>query len=929
VLRIISAIAVLCGLAAESPPTARAIRPAGELPRIAFEKYRLSNGLDVVLAPDGRLPQVAFELRFHVGAVNERPGSTGFAHLFEHLVFGATRHLAAGAAGKILDAAGATDGNGTTSFESTDYFFALPSHELELGLWIQAERLGYMLDGLDQRTLANQKDIVRNERRQRVENQPYGIVEEALYRAMFPAPHPFHGALLGTHADIQAATLDQARAFSKTYYRPNNATLVLVGDFEVSRARQLVERYFGSLSPGPPAPAPTEPQPVITSERRLVVTDLVQLPRVYLGWHTAARYQPRDAALVLAASILADGPSSRLDRRLVREMALAESVTAEQRSLAPGSIFSIEATARPGKKLAELEKVIDEELARLAATPPSPEELLDARNRYETAVYERLEKLVNIAERLARYNHLRGDPGFLSQDIARFRAVTPEDVSRVVAAQLTRGARVVVHGVPGEQRLGADVATPPLLRTSPPGPRESVNAPESWRIRRPRPGRARPMVLPVARSLRLPNGLTLVHVPNPGVPLVSAVLSVAAGSKANPPDLPELASFTAAALREGTWRRSALQLAAEVGQLGASLETGSGADDSHVSLTCMTRHLPAALELLVEVALAPAFGEAGVERLRQERLGRLLQRRQNAGAVADAVSQAALFGPGHPLGKAALTESALKKISRQDLIGFWSRHYRPDQAALVVAGDITWDQLHPLVASRFGGWRGGAPPERAASPAPAPTAARLVLVDRPGAAQTALQGILPAPTAGAEDEAPFRVMNALLEERLMDRLRRDKGYTYGVQPIYFPARDLGTVVIRSNVRTEVTGSAVRDMLAEIERLRSRLPSLDELRRAHAAEVFALPSVMESNARSASRFAAVWLYGEGLDHYQRLIERLAAVDATAAAAMARKYLHPAQLILVVVGDRAKLAPQLAPLHLPMELRDAEGKVLGPN
>jgi zinc protease len=920
--------AVVLAAVGASPALAasRAVRSEGGVPSVVLEKYALANGLQVVLARDDHLPQIAFELRVHVGAMDERPGVTGFAHLFEHLVlFGGTRHIPEGMAGKILDAAGATDGNGTTTFEGTNFFFTLPAHEIELGLWVQAERLGYMLDVLDRKALANQKDIVRNERRQRIENEPYGLAREALYKTMFLPPHPFHGALIGTHGDIQAATLDEVKAFSKAYYRPGNATLVLVGDFEPTQARKLVDRYFGSLSAGEPAPRAAVVQPRPTAEKRLVVTDQVQLPRLFIGWHTPAAYRPGDAAMTLAASILGEGPASRLYQRLVYQQQIAQQVSVEQWSHQPGSIFSIEVTARPGHTLAELEKAIDEELAGLAAKPPSQEEVTRARNLFETRAYGRLERLIDLAHRLARYNQLTGDPGFLAREQALMQAVTPEDVRQTVAAYLTRSSRVVVHAVPGKQDLGPPVPTPPPPDRSDGSEQESVNPPEPWRSRRPRPGAPRPVALPQGRSLVLPNGLTLIHAPSRGVPLVSAVLVVRAGTMANPEALPGLAAFTVAMLPEGTRRRGAGQLAADFARLGTSLDVNSGTDDARLSLTCRKASFPAALDILAEVVEEPAFAPVEVERQRQHRLARLLQRRQDPSATAEVISSAALFGPRHPLGQVARAEAALRKTTRDDLLAFWRAHYRPEQAALVVAGDLSFDEMKELAVSRLGGWK-GEPASKAqlgTTVHGAPTAARLVLIDAPGAAQTALQAIAFAPRGTARDAAGFRVMNALLEERLGERLRRQKGYTYGVQPIFFPARDLGTVVIRGNVRTDVTGPAVADLLAEIRKVRDQPAPRAVLDRVRTIEVASLPSLLDTDGQLARRFATLWVQGLPLDHYARLPGQLARADSATARQLARKYLAPERIIVVAVGDRVAIATQLEALGLPTERWDADG------
>jgi zinc protease len=922
---------VASGWAAPGAPpdrSVRAVKTSGDLPAIEFESYKLPNGLQIILAEDRRLPLVAFNLWFHVGAKNEVVGRTGFAHLFEHLMFAGTKHIARGVADKIVEGVGGTDYNGTTDFDRTRYFFTLPSNQLELGLWIKSDMMGYMIDEVDQVALANQQDVVRNERRQSVENEPYGIVQEALFHNLYPKDHPHYAVVIGSHADIQAATLKDVKAFFKTYYRPNNATLALVGDFDKARAKQLIEKYFGGLKPGDPPPAVTATQPRITAERRAVVTDRVELPKLYLAWHTPPVLKPGDAELDMASHILAGGKSSRLYKTLVYDKQIAQDVGASQSSMTLGSVFSIEATARPGHTAAELEKAVDEEVARLASTPPTEEELTRARNTFETQLYRGLEKVMGIANQLNSYNQLAGDPGFLPKDILRYRAVKPADVSRVVATQLKKTARVVVHAKPGKQELGPEVPTPPVPTKSDPSERESVNADETWRAERPRPGPVVPPVLPAGKSFRLPNGLTVVQVANPGVPVVSAMLVVRAGGDVNPPDRPGLAGFTAAMLQEGTQNRSALQLADDVAGLGASLNVRATSDDSRLSLTSLRSSFPAALDILADVVLHPAFSDQEVERQKKNRLASLVQQHENPNATASVVAAAALFGPEHPLGKGPLgTETAIQATSRDDLVRFWSTHYRPESSALVVSGDITFDDLKQAVQGKLGAWKAPAKPARARLPRPSPTAARLVLVDKPGAAQTALVVASFGPRANDPDLPHLTVMNAVLggnfTSRINHTLREVKGYTYGVYSGFMPGREQGMFTIQGSVRTDVTAPALVDLFTEIEGVRKQPVPAAELQDARNSQLLSLPGMFDTNAVIAGSFASAWSRGQGLDYFAKLPAKLSRVDPATAHKLARRYVLPDKLVVVAVGDKTKIAEPLQAARQPAETRDVDG------
>src|SRR5262245_21420283 len=372
-------------------PAAPAAAVARDLPSIRFERYTLKHGFQVILVEDHRLPLVAVNIWYRVGAANESPGLTGFAHLFEHMMFAGTKHIARGLSERLLEGAGGTESNATTSFDRTNYFDTVPSNQLELALWTHADRMGYLLDALDQTALANQQDVVRNELRQNFENRPYGIVDLAIYRMLFPAGHPYRGAVIGTHADVQAAKLEDLKRFFKLYYAPNNASLVIAGDFEPAAARGLVEKYFGSFRRGPEVPRAKVVTPAITAERRAVIRDRVELERVSFAWLTPAAYAPGDAELDIAAQVLGGGKSSRLYKKLVYELQIAQDVSAWQSSHKLVSVFSVEVTARPGRKAAELEAVLEAELKRFREEGPTDREVERAKNAIETGFVHGLE----------------------------------------------------------------------------------------------------------------------------------------------------------------------------------------------------------------------------------------------------------------------------------------------------------------------------------------------------------------------------------------------------------------------------------------------------------------------------------------------------------------------------------------------------------
>ena len=923
-----------------------------DMPQISFEKYELPNGLEVILSEDHRLPRVAVNVWYHAGPANEEPNRTGFAHLFEHMMFQGSKHVEGDAHFRLLSGAGATRMNGTTSQDRTNYFETVPSNQVELALWLESDRMGYMLDKLDQSSLSNQQDVVRNERRQRTENRPYGIVQEAVYHNLYPPSHPYYADVIGSHADIQAAKLEDVRSFFQAYYGPNNATIAIAGDFDTAAMKNLVKKYFGTLKRGSEVPKPNVETPRITAERRAVIEDRVELERVYMAWITPAAYAPGNAAGDVAAEILGGGgAASRLYKKLVYEKQIAQSVQARQRSVALGSVFRVEATARPGHTAKEIEQAIDEELDRFRREGPEDDEVEAARNLIEMRLMARLETLNGVADRLNLYNHYTGDPGYLVEDIARYRRATAADVRSFADAQLKPAARVVIHGVPGTPDLGPEVP-----RTEPDddvaeAAVASGNDDEPWRYEMPKLGAARTLRLPTPNTFELPNGLQVIHIERAGLPIVAARLLARTGSDANPLDKPGLASFMAAMLDQGTSSRTAPEIADEAARLGATLGTGSEMDSVELSVRSMKRNFAAALDLLADVALHPSFPEEELERQRASRLASLLQRRENPRDAAETVLAAVLYGPKHPYGYAEIgTETSVRGMRREDLLAFWKKNLVPNNASLVVAGDITRADLEALAKREFGDWEPGAPARPELEVESVPTA-RVVLVDKPGAAQTQLRiGMAGVPRA-TPDYAALQMLNRTLggsfSSRINMNLREAKGYTYGANSRFAYRRGPGPFAVSSGVRTDVTAPAVAEVFRELRNIVEQPVSREEFSQARNAMMLSLPGRFETTGQLVEGYANVFLYDLGADYYARLPQIYSQVTLENVRAAAAKYFGPSatgaqgaqgptgatgaagKMVTVAVGDLDRIVPELRKLNLgPIEIRNPDGSLQSP-
>ncbi len=902
------------------------------VPALRYEKYQLKNGLEVILLEDHRLPLVAVNIWYHVGPANERPGLTGFAHLFEHMMFEGSKHVGEKGHFLYLEAAGASSINGTTDFDRTNYFETLPSNQLELALWLESDRMGFLLDKLDDRKLENQRDVVRNERRQSVESMPYGLVQEELFHQLFPEDHPYYASVIGSHADIEAARLSDVRSFFQLYYAPNNASLAIVGDIDPDKTREFVNRYFEPIPAGNPVPRLMVETPPITSEKRIVVEDNVELPRVYMAWITDKILTQTDAECDLVAKILGGGKSSRLYRNLVYEKQIAQDVVAHQYSLTLGSIFAIEATCKPGIKPERLEDVIRGELKDLQEQGPELDELERANNTIEAAIIRGLETLGGfggVADRLNEYNHFLGDPGYLQKDLERYQSATLESLRTTAQNQLNRNAAVVVYGVPGQKTIH-DVPK------SPQAPSASVaELPEipgqEWRSTPPSPGPAPTLKLPIPRTFKLSNGLHVLQVEQHNLPIVSANLIVLCGSDHNSPEQPGLASFTSDMLDEGTHTRSALDIAAAADQIGASVSVGSTTDVSYLSVRTLKRNIEPAFELASDILLNPAFDLAEIERIRNERLTHILQQRDNPGALAGKAFNSAVYGPNHPYGYTEVgTEESNRVVSQALLQQFYRAGYTSLNSALVVAGDIQESELRALADKYFGEWM---PTETGYEMPVVETRSgrRIVIVDKPDIPQTVLRIGHVGVARTHPDYVPLDVMNTILgglfSSRINLNLREKHGYTYGASSTFVFRRGPGPFLIGSAVRTDATAPSVAEIFREMERMRDSEVTVEELVTAKDALAQSLPGLFETTPLTASSSSQLFIHNLPLDYYRRLPSQIQDVSVQQVQEVARKHLKPEEAVIVAVGDRQEIESDLEKLSLgPIEIRDLDGNIV---
>lgn len=439
---------ILCYLIALGTPAASG---AQSIPKIKYEKYTLPNGLEVILHEDHSTPIVAVNTWYHVGSGDEKPGRTGFAHLFEHIMFMGSEHVPVGVFDKELEAAGG-DNNGSTTEDRTNYYEVVPSNALPLALWLDSDRMGFLLPTMDLPKVDLQRDVVKNERRQSVDNVPYGRSEEVILAALYPKGHPYSWSVIGSMADLSAASLDDVKNFFRTYYAPNNATLTIAGDFDPASVKTLVRQYFGDIPRGPAVPArPTVPAVTLAKDTFLVMEDRVQLPRAFYNWPTVKLFAPDDAALDVLASVLTSGKNSRLYKKLVYDMQIAQNVRASQQSSRLAGYFQIDVTPKEGQSLTNIDGIVQQELQRLMTEPITARELARVQNSFRSSYLNRMASVQNKADILNSYNYLAGTPDYIQQDAGRYDRVTLADVQRVARTYLAK-PKVVLTVVPEGKR---------------------------------------------------------------------------------------------------------------------------------------------------------------------------------------------------------------------------------------------------------------------------------------------------------------------------------------------------------------------------------------------------------------------------------------------------------------------------------------------
>lgn len=899
---------------------------ASPIPEIKFEKYVLPNGLQVILHVDHSTPIVTTNIWYHAGSKNERPGRTGFAHLFEHMMFQGSKHHDSNYFDPFQEAGGKL--NGSTNQDRTNYWETVPSNYLDIALWMESDRMGYLLPAMSQKKLDNQRDVVRNERRQSYENRPYGLMHEVILAAMFPPNHPYSWPTIGSMTDLQKASREDIANFFRHYYNPANASLCIAGDFDPVEAKKLVEKYFAPIPAGPTVEK-MKPQPAeLKEEKRIEMTDRVGLPRVVMVWPTVPEYAEDEAALTLLGEVLAAGKTSRLEKLLVREKQIAQSVSAGQDSEEIAGAFMIDATAQPGQKLADIEKLILEQVERIKEQPPTADEVARSLNRIETQVVRSLESnsgFGGLADQLNQYNVMRGDPGYLSKDFERYQKVTPEDIQRVAKKYLGAG-RIVLEVQPGKEvkvtpdpRVPADEAREKMAKDykETPLPEAKETAEDDARKTLPQPGPAPKFSLPPFHRAKLSNGIELLVVEKHDLPLVALNLVFPVGNTTSFRE-PGLTSLVTSVWDEGTKNRTAEQIDDELGGIGATVSFSAGWDTTAARLFSLKQHLPKALEIYADELLNPIFPEDALEREQKMLLGQFTQIRNQPTMLAQLAIGPTVYGKENPYGRLPVGyPSTIKNFKQDDLVKFHKAHYAPQGATLIAVGDITTEELAGQLEKIFADWK-TVPQESASLPfkdLPSAQPTRIIFIDKPEAAQSVISVAQLSAERKSPDYYALNVMNMIFGGQFMSRLnmnlREDKGYTYGARSSFeWHVHAAGAYVASASVKTDKTQPALVEFLKEIDGLRGEIPiKPEELNDAKDYITRGYPSEFETISQIAQRLETLVEYKLPDDYFNTLIPKVSAVTAEDVLAAAKKYIQPDNLSIIIVGDRKEVEKSL--------------------
>ena len=905
---------------------------------IPYEEFTLPNGLRVVVHTDRKAPVVAVNIWYHVGSKDEPAGRSGFAHLFEHLMFnGSENHR--GEYFEPFELVGATDMNGTTWLDRTNYFQNVPTTALDLALWMESDRMGHMLGAIDQKTLDEQRGVVQNEKRQG-ENQPYGQADDLIYRALYPKGHPYHHSTIGSMNDLNAASLEDVKQWFRAWYGPNNAVLVLAGDIDLETAREKVTRYFGDIPAGP-ALERVEAGPARRQATRATMEDKVPQARVYRAWSVERYGRPDLERLQLLSQVLGGSKSSRLDRRLVFQDKLADRVSTYLQPFELASTFYVMADVRQGVEPAQVEAALDEEIARLLADGPTAAELEQAQAMVKASVVRGVERIGGFggkADALAECAVYTGNPGCFRESLEVFSNASVEDVRKAGRTWLGAGSHTLVV-LPGERTVLEEEASP----TPPPFDLPKVD-PKFRTVRSdvdrstgvPMPERFPDLKFPALERARLGNGTEVILARRDAVPVVQFSYEFKGGYAADLGRKLGTSSFTMAMLDEGAGELDAIGFANRAESLGALVGAGASLDGGNAYLSALKENLDQSLDLFADMVRQPGFEQKEIDRVRASWLAGIAQEKARPNGAAQRVLPPLLYGEGHPYAipfSGTGTEASIASLTREDLQAFHAQWVRPDNATLIVVGDTTLDEVMPLLERHFGDWKASTPAPAAAgaiAPVERPKATAVYLIDQPGAVQATILAGQVVPSTRDPGAVVFDFANSVLggefSSRLNMNLREDKHWAYGAYSFSSAALGQRPWMAFAPVQIDKTAEALAELDREVREYVSghKPATAAEVAKIQASEIRSLPGAYETGRAVMGAIGGIVRYDRPDDY---VFQRKAQIEGLTLdqVQQAASGLDPDRLVWVVVGDLRQVEAPVRGLGLgPVHVIDADGR-----
>lgn len=882
---------------------------------IDFQKFVLDNGLTVIIHEDHKAPIVAVNVWYHVGSKNEKEDKTGFAHLFEHLMFNGSENFNTDYF-EGMESIGATDLNGTTNNDRTNYFENVPKSALDIALWMESDRMGHFAGAISQDRLDEQRKVVQNEKRQG-ENQPYGKTRELVAKNSYPANHPYSHTVIGSMEDLDAASLDDVKEWFKNYYGTANATLVIAGDVDTQEALEKVKKYFGDIPPGPPVIHPSTFIAKRTGEIRETMQDRVPQTRIRISWNVP-EYGNEDAfKLDFVAAALTSGKTSRLYKRLVYDEQIASSVTSYNWEKEISGMFVIQADVKPGKDPAKVEAIINEELNKLLTDGISGKELNRIKSKYISGFIKGIERIGGFGGKsdiLARNQVFMGDPEYYKVRLNAYNNLTANDVLEAGNKWLRDGKYVLqVDPFPEYSTTASQVdrskGLPPL------GKNDVVKFPD-------------------IQEATLSNGMHVLLAERKSVPLVQLSMEFDAGYAADQFAKPGTAKLMMNMLDEGTKTRDALQISDDLDMLGSNLYSGSNLDFSYVGLVSLKQNFNASLDIYADVILNPSFPDKEFKRLKAQQIDGIQREKKTPFQMALRVLPKLIYGEGNAYSlpfTGSGYENTVNEIQNEDLVSFYKTWIRPNNATLIAVGDISMEELTSALEQKFKKWGKKEIPEKNIAMVK-PNAGKIYLIDRPESIQSIVIAGFPTAPYGKLNENAVRIANNILGGEFTSRInmdiREDKGWSYGAYSFIVNAKGQRPYIAYAPVQSDKTAETMVELKRELtEYVTTNKATEKEFEKTKKNEVLSLPGTWETISAVTNSISLINSYNLDLDYYQHYAEDVQNLSLKQVQDASLKLIHPDDIIWIVVGDIEQIKNKIGDLNYGEIITiDADGNPL---